>query len=47
MQDKKAWWGIDHIICYDEKQDTNIRKEGLSEESRFINNPNNVAGRTC
>lgn len=44
MQDKKAWWGIDHIICYDEKQDTNIRKEGLSEESRFINNPNMLLG---
>lgn len=44
MQDKKAWWGIDYIICYDEKQDTNIRKEGLSEESRFINNPNMLLG---
>ncbi|RAI11426.1 MAG: hypothetical protein DKM24_04665 [Candidatus Melainabacteria bacterium] len=44
MQDKKAWWGIDHIICYDEKQNTNIRKEGLSEESRFINNPNMLLG---
>ena len=43
MQDKKAWWGIDHIICYVD-QNTNIRKEGLSEESRFINNPDMLLG---
>lgn len=44
MQDKKAWWGIDHIICYGCKQNPNVRKEGLSEESRFINNPNMLVG---
>lgn len=44
MQDKKAWWGIEHIICYDGNQNPNIRKEGLSEESRFINNPNMLLG---
>ncbi len=44
MQDKKAWWGIDHIICYSDKQTPNVRKEGLSEESRFINNPNMLLG---
>lgn len=44
MQDKKAWWGIDHIICYDSKKSTNSRKDGLSEESRFINNPNMLIG---
>ena len=44
MQDKKAWWGINHIICYGCKQNTNVRKEGLSEESRFINNPNMLVG---
>ncbi len=44
IEDKKPWWGIDYITCTDNDIPTSKRKEGDSEESRFINNPNVLVG---
>ncbi len=42
--DKKPWWGIEHITCTDKNIDLKKRGEGLSEESRYLNNPNLLVG---
>lgn len=44
IADKKPWWGIDYIICTDKNTPVNKRGNGLSEESRYINNPNLLVG---
>ena len=44
IADNKPWWGIDYITCTDKSIPINKIKEGNSEESRFINNPNILIG---
>lgn len=44
IEDKKAWWGIDYITCFDKSTPANNRSKGNSEESRYINNPNILVG---
>lgn len=44
MEDRKPWWGIDYITCSNKNQSPNINGNGLSEESRFLNNPNVPVG---
>ena len=44
IEDKKAWWGIDYIICSDKSINANQNSKGNSEESRYINNPNMLVG---
>ncbi|MBR1681092.1 hypothetical protein IJ707_04805, partial [bacterium] len=44
IADKKPWWSIDHILCTNKNIDLNKRGEGLSEESRYLNNPNLLVG---
>ena len=46
IADKKPWWGIDYISCSDPNIPVNARKNGNSEESRYINNPNLLIGIT-
>ena len=42
--DNKPWWGIEHISCTDKNIDLKKRGQGLSEESRYLNNPNLLVG---
>lgn len=44
VQSKKPWWGIDNLTCYTKNSDTNSNIKGLSEESRYLNNPNMLLG---
>ncbi|MBR2525099.1 hypothetical protein IKE67_01400, partial [bacterium] len=44
IADKKPWWGVDYISCSDPNLSVNVRKNGNSEESRFVNNPNVLVG---
>src|SRR5574344_1599235 len=39
IQDVKPWWGM-VSMCTQQGEDVNKHKDGPSEESRFINNPN-------
>ncbi|MCI1273819.1 MAG: hypothetical protein LKG27_05235 [Clostridiaceae bacterium] len=44
IQSKKPWWGVNNMNCYYPDKSANINKEGLSSESKFINNPNMLVG---
>lgn len=44
IEDKKAWWGADYIICTDKNIPATKSADGNSEESRYINNPNLLVG---
>lgn len=40
IQDNKPWWGVDNMNCYYPDLPKDINKNGLSSESKIMNNPN-------
>lgn len=47
IEDNKAWYGLNYSGCTQSAIGTEKVKEGPSEESRFINNPNMLIGLSC
>lgn len=44
IEDKKPWWGMDYMLCSDSSIPKSRIGTGLSEESRYVNNPNILVG---